>query len=249
MQRSKLEAIDQTCKIRMIPDRLKSIQQWLFPGICLLCHERIAAGSEFCDTCEASLPRLHDRCRQCAVPLADASGPQHRCGACQKHPPAFSRVLAPFGYAAPIDRLIQDLKYQQRLDMARLLGGRLADYVVNRNPEVDVIAPIPLHAKRLRERGYNQSLEIARPMAEQLGLSLDYRSGQRTRATPPQTSLPPKARQRNVRNAFKVSTSFKGARVAVVDDVMTTGHTVNAFAACLKKAGAKSIEVWVVARA
>jgi ComF family protein len=233
----------------MIPGRLKSIQQWLFPGICLLCSERIAASNEFCDACEASLPRLYNGCEQCAVPLEEAGATQHRCGACQQHPPVFRRALAPFVYAAPIDRLIQDLKYQQRLETARLLGVRLADYVTSRDPEIDVIVPVPLHAKRLRERGYNQSLEIARPVAEQLGLRLDYQSAQRTRATPPQTSLPPKARQRNVRNAFKVTGSFKGARVAVLDDVMTTGHTVNAFATCLKKTGAKSIEVWVVARA
>ncbi len=248
MQRSKLRAIDRRAHT-MIPDRLKSIQHWLFPGICLLCSGRVATNNEFCDACEASLPRLYNGCEQCAVPLAEASAAQHRCGACQQHPPAFHRALAPFVYAAPIDRLIQDLKYRQRLETARLLGARLADYVASRDPEIDVIVPVPLHAKRLRERGYNQSLEIARPVAEQLGLRLDYQSGQRTRATPPQTSLPPKARQRNVRNAFKVTGSFKGARVAVLDDVMTTGHTVNAFATCLKKAGAKSIELWVVARA
>lgn len=233
----------------MIPGRLKSIQQWLFPGICLLCSERVATSKEFCDACENSLPRLYNGCEQCAVPLAEAGAIQHRCGACQKRPPAFRRALAPFVYAAPIDRLIQDLKYQQRLQTARLLGARLADYVTSRDPEIDVIVPVPLHAKRLRERGYNQSLEIARPVAEQLGVRLDYQSVQRTRATPPQASLPPKARQRNVRNAFKVTGSFKGARVAVLDDVMTTGHTVNAFATCLKKTGAKSVEVWVVARA
>lgn len=233
----------------MIPGRLKSIQQWLFPGICLLCSKRIAINDEFCHACEASLPRLDNGCEQCATPLAEAGAAQHRCGACQQHPPAFRRTLAPFVYAAPIDRLVQDLKYQQRLETARLLGARLADYVASRDPEIDVIVPVPLHAKRLRERGYNQSLEIARPVAAQLGLRLDYQSGERTRATPPQTSLPPKARQRNVRNAFKVTGNFKGARVAVVDDVMTTGHTVNAFATCLKKAGAEWLEVWVVARA
>lgn len=233
----------------MIPGRLKSIQQWLFPGICLLCNARAAASSEFCGACEASLPRFYQGCAQCAAPLIEANAAQHRCGTCQRHPPAFGRVLAPFLYAAPIDRLIQDLKYQQRLDTARLLGSRLSDHIARHNPEVDVVVPVPLHAKRLRERGYNQSLEIARPVAERLGVRLDYQSGQRTRATPPQTTLPLKARQRNVRNAFRITASFKGTRVAVVDDVMTTGHTVNAFAACLKKAGAKSVEVWVVARA
>lgn len=248
MQRSKLRAIDRRAHT-MIPGRLKSIQQWLFPGICLLCSERVVTNNQFCDACEASLPRLYNGCEQCAVPLADTSAAQQRCGACQQHPPAFRRALAPFVYAAPIDRFIQDLKYQQRLETARLLGTRLADYVTSRDPEIDVIVPVPLHTKRLRERGYNQSLEIARPVAEQLGVKLDYQSGQRTRATPPQTSLPPRARHRNVRSAFKVTGSFKGARVAVLDDVMTTGHTVNAFATCLKKAGAKWIEVWVVARA
>lgn len=234
----------------MLYKRIKSIQEWLFPGICLLCSARIRSNADFCAQCDASLPRLIGGCLQCAAPMGLIKEGIHRCGQCQKRPPGFARTLAMFSYGPPIDRLIQDLKYHRRLETARLLGQRFAIFLDARvETAVDVIVPVPLHPTRLRERGYNQSLELARPVAKSLGIRLDYKSVWRTRATPPQTSLPHKARQRNVRGAFGASDALAGLRVAILDDVMTTGHTANTLATCLRRAGAENVDVWVVARA
>ena len=109
--------------------------------------------------------------------------------------------------------------------------------------------PVPLHPSRLRERGYNQALEIARPVARHLGIALDYHCTRRVRATPPQTELPRRQRHGNVHGAFALCRTPKATRIAIVDDVMTSGHTVNELAGCLRRAGVRHIEVWVVARA
>ncbi|TAM44441.1 MAG: ComF family protein [Gammaproteobacteria bacterium] len=230
-------------------NRLRNIQDWLFPGNCLLCRARLPAGADLCPSCDASLPRPEAACPRCAAPLAsDAAG---NCGACQQRPPAFDAAKAAFRYAAPVDRLIQDLKYHRRLTLARVLGRRLADHVAACDVALpDVIVPVPLHAVRLRERGYNQSLEIARVVSQQLKVPVSAHGAvERVRATVSQTKLAPEARARNVRNAFRISGDFAGQCVALVDDVMTSGHTAAALAKSLKHADASRVSVWVVARA
>ncbi len=155
-----------------------------------------------------------------------------------------------FRYAAPVDRLIQELKYSQKLDLARVLGHYLADSLAAASlPWPDRLIPVPLHHSRLRIRGYNQSLELARPVARRFGLRLDAQAAKRIRATLPQAELCEEERRHNVRNAFRATTTLDGEHVAVLDDVMTSGHTVEALARCLKQAGAKAVSVWVVARA
>ena len=258
----------------MVYNRLFSRQRWLgralwnhlgqlanagrlLRGDCLLCASSVPWREDFCPGCAQSLPYASPGCRRCAAPLALRQSAAQPCGECQKHLPAFDRTLAAFTYAPPVDRLIQGLKYHRQLHLARTLGRCLGDVLAAAAPglpppaeRVDVIMPVPLHANRLRQRGYNQSLELARPLARHFGLPLDYRSLRRTRATPPQAALPVKQRKRNVRGAFAVKgEDLTGTRVALVDDVMTSGHTVNAAAACLRRAGAKAIEVGVVARA
>ncbi len=234
----------------MIYENLKGIQQWLFPGSCVLCAARIASGEDFCPQCERSLPYLAGGCPQCASPMMPTTASGSHCGECQRRPPAFSRTLAMFHYSSPIDRLIQSLKYHHRLEIARVLGQRLARFLQTHGvASSNLLIPVPLHTTRLRERGFNQSLELARPVAKRLGLSLDYTCATRTRQTAPQTDLAPKARQRNVRGAFRASDAVAGRRVAILDDVMTTGHTVDSLARCLRRAGARDVEVWVVARA
>lgn len=230
-------------------NRLRNIQDWLFPGNCLLCRARLPAGADLCPACDISLPRPEATCPRCAAPLA--TGSAGHCGACLQRPPAFDAAETVFRYAAPVDRLIQDLKYHRRLALARVLGRRLAEHLAKRSIALpDVIAPIPLHAGRLRDRGYNQSLELARVVAGQLNIPLAAHSTvERVRATASQTQLTPEARARNVRNAFRTAGDFTGQHVALVDDVMTSGHTAAALAKCLKRAGAGNVSVWVVARA
>ena len=171
------------------------------------------------------------------------------CGECQTDPPAYVSTRAAFRYASPVDKLIQHLKYHDRLELSRLLGGYLANHLQTLDdPLPDVIVPVPLHASRLRERGYNQSLEIARFVAKRLELPINWKDAQRTRPTAPQTELPRDQRRKNVRGAFTAGSAFAGRRVAIVDDVMTSGHTANALSESLLRSGAVEVRVWVVAR-
>jgi ComF family protein len=173
------------------------------------------------------------------------------CGACQKQPPAFARTVALYRYAPPVDHFIRALKFHQQLGLARLLGERLARRLVRETSPPDLIIPVPLHGARLRERGYNQALEIARPVARALNIPLDFHSLLRVRATAPQTGMTIEARRKNLRGAFALrgNTAVQNLRVALVDDVMTTGSTVQAAAQCLRAAGAREVEIWIIARA
>ena len=234
----------------MVYNRLRNIQRWLLPRYCLLCRADTASNADLCAECERSLPRLRSTCTRCAAPLASGTDADLVCGACQTTPPRFAFARAAFAYAPPQDRLIQGLKYHRRLDYGRVLGTYLADYLESLpDPRPDLVVPVPLHRSRLRERGYNQALEIARPVARRFNLPLEYRHVRRIRATAAQTDLPHKERRKNVRNAFQVNRDLSGRRVAIVDDVMTTGHTVNSLATNLLKAGADCVMMWALARA
>lgn len=232
----------------MVNIRLKNIQDWLFPGNCRLCSARTPAGQPLCAGCAAALPRITSACPRCAAPLAAAS--TTACGTCQQQRLHFDATQALFHYQPPVDRLIQHLKYHRQLSLARVLGRLLTEHLrTGTIPWPDMLVPVPLHRTRLRERGYNQSLELARVIAQQLGLPLATRAVRRVRATSSQTTLTSGERRRNVRNAFHTMVNFSGKRVAIIDDVMTSGHTVNALAKCLRRAGAIGVVVWVVARA
>lgn len=212
---------------------------------CLLCAARCDAAHGFCAPCLRALPRNAHACARCALPLAQDTA---LCGRCQRKPPAFTRTYAAFRYAAPIDRLIVALKYRQELHLAHSLGSYMA-HSLAQIPRPDAIVPVPLHASRLRERGYNQALELARPLARAFDIPLAFRGTQRLRATPSQTELSSLARARNVRNAFACTQPFAQRHIAIVDDVMTSGQTAHAFARCLLAAGARQVDVWVLARA
>jgi ComF family protein len=219
---------------------------WLLGGECRLCGAAVAPGSAFCRGCTAELPWLGAACRRCAAPLAGADGQE--CGHCQQSPPAFTAATALFAYAPPVDRLIQDLKYHGRLDLARVLGDLLAERLRDA-PRPELLLPVPLHPGRLRGRGYNQSLELARPLARRLGSALDLDGIARVRATAPQAELEKSARRANLRGAFAARRDYTGLSVTMVDDVMTSGHTADALARCLLKAGAREVDILVIARA
>jgi ComF family protein len=222
---------------------LRRVAARLLPGSCLLCAADSAAGL-LCPACAADLPRLPPAlCPQCG----DGTTLGERCGACLKDPPAFARTLALFRYEFPVDRLIQALKYGHQLPLAAWFGAGLA-HKLNAS-EHDLVLPLPLHPSRLRTRGFNQSLEIARPVARALGLALDAALLSRTRATPPQADLPLKERARNVRGAFACAGDLGGRRILLIDDVMTTGSTLREAARILKLHGAGTITVAVAARA
>jgi len=245
-------------------DWLQKVYNWSatrhFLGTCALCGgdlgigsadaisvggQRHGSGTALCPGCRADLPDLGPACGRCATPLPFPG----TCGPCLRRPPFHDAALAAFHYESPLSDLLIDLKFHGRLALARTLGELLAA----RLEEADVarpglIVPVPLHPQRLRERGYNQALELARPVARRLGVPLAPELGVRLRATASQANLDPQARRRNVRGAFGVQ-GIAPASIAIVDDVITTGSTVAAFAKALRRAGARHIQVWAMARA
>jgi ComF family protein len=214
----------------------------LLPQDCTICGQ--GSGNRLvCAACEADLPHLvGPLCPVCALPTADGT----ICGACQSVPPHFDASFAAFRYAFPVEHVVQGLKYRHRLPLA----GWLADALVRRIglAGVDCILPLPLSAQRMQERGFNQAQEIARPLARRLGLPLVSDTCARVLDTAPQASLPWKERQANIRNAFECRIDLSGKTIAVVDDVMTTGATLNEFARMLKLHGAARVENWVAVR-
>ena len=208
---------------------------------CLLCGAATPTGA-WCAACDASLPRLNSsHCPVCALPTWDGA----ICGHCLKSPPHFKRTLAVYSYAFPLDKLILALKYASKFHLAKSLGDKLAKCVCILP---DCLVAMPLHPSRLRERGFNQSLQLARSIGQQLDLPVQPFSCQRIRDTPSQSSLPWKERGKNMRKAFSCEGDVAGKHVAIVDDVMTTGATVNELALALLNAGASEVSVWVVAR-
>lgn len=184
---------------------------------------------------------------RCALPLA-VDGPA-TCGACLQHPPAFDRTEAPLAYREPVRYMVQALKFHRRHPFARLLGALLAATLSERGGLPERLIPVPLHPGRFRERGFNPSAEIARVIGRNLGITLETRAVTRCRPTAPQVGLTAQERARNVRRAFAVNGTFQARHVAIVDDVMTTGASLDELAATLKRAGAARVECWVVARA
>lgn len=208
----------------------------------MLCAASNGGQLGVCDYCLKDLP-WHNaaHCPQCALPAHD----NQYCGHCLNAPPDFDATQALFRYEYPFDAMLQHFKYNQRLTMANTFGVLLADSISSRP---DVIIPMPLHPQRLQERGFNQSLEIGRVLAKRLNVRLDLQSCVRIKHAPPQASLPLKQRVKNMRGAFRCENGLDGMRVALLDDVMTTGASLNALASAVKKAGAAHVECWILGR-
>lgn len=188
-------------------------------------------------------------CSRCALPLPAGTPVDGLCGPCQRRSPPFVASYAAFRYEDPLPALVGGAKFSARLNLLRLLGQCLGITLRERNAEMpDLILPIPLHAQRLRERGYNQALEIARTVGRELEIPVDSRICDRSLATASQTGLERKERRRNVRGAFRVLRPLDANRVAILDDVVTTGSTVSELAKVLLKSGVKRVDVWAVAR-
>lgn len=235
--------------------------QALLGSDCLLCgapirsaitsglHPGADSGSvDFCLHCRKTLPYLSSsHCLVCAIPVTDAS----TCGACLAKPPEFDRTVAAFEYAFPVDALLRSLKYRSNLAMARVLADFLSTRITStvKPAELpDYIVPMPLHPKRLRERGFNQAVEIARRVSKSTRVPLFAHACQRVRDTPSQTELPWKEREKNIRGAFACNTDFLGKHVTILDDVMTTGTSLNELSKLLRDHGATRVSAWVVAR-
>ena len=210
---------------------------------CLLCgadsREKLC-----CAECDAGLPHLTGTlCPTCALPSPSANV----CGRCLRHPPPFKHAVAAFGYGFPLDKMIQSLKFNERLVLAEFLADALIECLTTRP---DLLVALPLHPVRLRERGFNQSLLLAQRISQRLRIPLLPDACERVRDTPPQSGLPWNERDRNMRRAFICNPRYdlRGKHVAIVDDVMTTGASIGELARSLKQAGANEISAWAVAR-
>ncbi|GBC58520.1 ComF family protein [Stutzerimonas stutzeri] len=217
---------------------------------CLLCDER-CEGQPLCSPCEADLPWLDGRCTVCAVPLPSRG---LVCGECLKRPPSYDHVEVPWRFAFPVDALITRFKHQARWPYGRLLGERLAHHLehafADGLPRPDLLLPVPLARRRLRQRGFNQAQMLADWLSRPLGIATDARVLDRVLDTLAQQQLDAATRRRNLRQAFAIATAadVKGRHLALVDDVLTTGATAEALARLLKRAGAERVDVYCLAR-
>ena len=224
---------------------------WLdvvFPPVCARCGR---AGWILCPNCSATLPQTPAAiCHRCGRidETPDSLGPNSLCRECRAHPSPLVQMRAPLRYQEPTSTLIHRYKYEGYFALA----GPLAQFLIAGWPvweqPPDLILPIPLHARRRRQRGYNQSELLARPLARALGIAVDTAVLQRTRHTVPQVGLGPDERQANVRGAFEAGAAVTGRHVLLIDDVLTTGATMSAAAEALLAAGAAGVAAYCLAR-
>ena len=207
----------------------------LYPPSCAVCGRE---GRFVCEGCEPDLPRLlAPYCVRCASP-----GKAAHCRLCTATPPHFDGVTAPYVHRGPVRDLVHNLKYNNVRTSAPHLGRLMAAHLAAGSVRADVLAPVPLHRRRERDRGYNQSALLARAVGEATGIPLEERLLTRTRDTAPQVTMKsPEERRRNIEDAFECEGEVSGASVLLIDDVVTTGGTMSACAKPLKSAGAESV--------
>jgi ComF family protein len=224
-------------------DIRSKFNHFMLPQQCLLCAALAGNDGIFHD-CNADLPWQHDPCCPvCALP----SGTGEVCGACLQHPPVFNAKLAALKYQFPINLVLQRYKYAGLLAVSEVTGELLAGSLRGESKQ-DLIIPMPLHFSRLLERGFNQAAEIARVVARELGIPLDLHACSQARPTKSQVGLSLQESKKSLRGVFACRQTLGGKRVALLDDIMTTGASLNELAKTVKDAGAAKMECWVVAR-
>lgn len=216
------------------------------PPRCGWCGQAAGRADGICNGCSQDLPWNRVACPGCALPQAAAV----LCRKCQRRRHRFDAAWTPFVLVPPVQQAIHRLKYGARFSDVRSLGRLMADRLAQRGePPPDLVIPVPLHRGRQFMRGYNQAREIARGLADSLAIEVDAAAARRVRATPDQIGLTAAARRRNLRGAFAVTRNLSGLHVALLDDVMTTGATLDELARTVRQAGASRIEAWALARA
>ena len=234
-------------RLKQIAILVKTGLRTVVPCPCQLC------GAEnphtVCTDCQRQFfSETVPRCLRCAIPL---NNDDSYCGQCTAEAPAFARTITACDYRAPLDQLVLALKFRHQLWVAAALAQRMAD-AAGDWADADLLMPVPLSRERLRQRGFNQSLEIARPLAGMLNIPLCPQLLHRVRDTTPQTLLPLDQRRANILHAFAPDEAtrdkIQGRHIGVVDDVMTTGSTLNEIAACLKRHGADQVSNLIFAR-
>lgn len=232
---------------------LKTFSELIFPRICAACGARLAGTSQSSRLCTGCLAEIKEiaspLCTICGAPFISRTGIDHVCGKCLRDPPFFTKARAAFEYDGPVRSLLKKTKFQDDRyalkTICEITAKNLADISCS---DPGLLVPVPLHASRLRQRGFNQALELTKGIFH--GLPIDIGLLVRHKKTPPQTGLGWERRRRNVEDAFYVTSRFKKtcSRITIIDDIFTTGSTVNACAKALKKVGFEQIEVFTIAR-
>ena len=237
---------------------LHKLTQSLFPSRCIVCHRTVHCHAidhaiEICADCYRYLPFNQGCCTRCALPLPETAGDRQLCGRCISNLPAFDYCYSLFRYEDDIIQLVHQLKFGEKISYARSLGEllcrRLQAEIAQPGNLPDCLLPVPLHNRRLRQRGYNQSIEIARVISRKLSIPIEYNLVVRQRHTAAQSGLNARQRRKNVRNAFRVSGEVKYRHMLIIDDVVTTGTTVNELARLLKQHKVSRVGVLSLARA
>lgn len=230
----------------------KTITKTLFPARCLLCRLPADQSHDICSACMITLPFYTHGCLQCGAVMAIKIPSDTVCGKCLANAHAVDRTISLFDYEPPISNLLARLKFKGDLSVAPLFSQLWQDCIqkyYTKDTLPDCILPVPLHLKRLKERGFNHALEIAKPIARHLKIRCDIKTCIRIKNTAAQSSLPARKRQQNIKHAFALSCVPPFKKVAILDDVMTTGGTVHEISQLLKKSGVERIDVWCCARA
>lgn len=237
----------------MLQSYLMKFIHWILPRICLCCGlDSEEVHLDLCASCKDNLPWINNRCYACCLELTNTSE-AILCDHCRNNPPLFNRIYALFAYQPPITRLVTQLKFSKKLSVGLLMANLLAEAITTRWYKgqllPQIIIPVPLHKLRQRDRGYNQAVEICRPLAKILDIPFGQHICQRVKYTQQQSRLNKQQRNVNLINAFTAEVAAHYKHVVIVDDVVTSGSTVRAMCLALLAAGVETIDVWCIARA
>jgi len=240
-------------RAKLAKEAVSALWGFLFPAGCLLCAAPPSAATNdyLCPGCAADLQNNSHACSICALPM-NKQVPAVLCAECLKSPPVFDECLSAFVYAQPLEWMIQQLKFNEKLSYVPLLSSLMLAYLQARLPEgfsADAAIPMPLHPKRLKQRGFNQSLLLLKPVAAEMNIPIDVSSCQRVRDTPHQTGKTARQRRQNIKGAFQFDNQKNYKHVIIFDDVITTGSSVSELSKALKRSGVEKVDVWSLARA
>ena len=237
------------------------LKDFLYPGYCLLCGNKrdLVNNVYLCSSCYADFTVNHTSCSRCAIPMNRANSGCSKdsaqvsvCGQCLASPPEYDMSWSPFIYTQPLEWVIQQFKFNANLAIAPLLSELMIQKIpasIYKEQKPDALIPMPLHDKRLKHRGFNQSLLLAQPVAKALGVEIDTLSCQRLHNTEHQTGKNARQREQNIRGAFKFENHRNYQYLVIFDDVVTTGSTVSELSKIIKKTGVARVDVWSLARA